>query len=220
MRWKWKILLDSKKNYIITENQQEHYTFVFDQHTQQVEQTLCFYVEAYATLTVHIIIAHTSIKVKIECILRGKGAHARIFGAYMLSDEHNLVIDTFQHHQAAHTSSTLIMKGALQGKASAHYAGTIRIEKQAPASYASQENKNILLSNQARAVSIPNLEVLHNEVKCFHASAVGKFDKDQLFYIAARGIDEKMAQQILLNAFFADVLDGNEDGEKGFYNEL
>ena len=135
----------------------------------------------------------------------------------MLSDEHNVMIETFQHHQAAHSSSCLIVKGALQGKASAHYAGTIRVEKQAYGSYASQENKNILLSAQARAVSIPNLEVLNNEVKCFHASAIGRFDNEQLFYIATRGIDEKVAQQILLDAFFADVVDGNESLIQDFY---
>ena len=208
MQWKWKIRLDKK--FYISENQQKNYIFIFDQNTKKEEQTFQFYVEAYADLTVHILIKHVSVRLKIECILCGQGAHARIFGAYMLSDEYAVKIDTFQHHQATHTSSTLIMKGALQGKASAHYEGTIRIEKEARQSYASQENKNILLSNQARAISIPNLEVFNNEVKCFHASAVGKFDNDQLFYLSARGIDKKVAQYILLKAFFADVVDGNQ----------
>ena len=206
MQWKWKIQLVSQKDYIIAENQQKHHTFIFDQQTKETDIILRFEVEAYATLIVHILIMHVSMRVKIECILRGQGAHARIYGAYILSNEHNLVIETCQHHQVAHTNSTLIMKGALRDCAQANYNGIIRIEKDARESNASQDNKNILLSNGARAVSVPNLEVLNNEVKCFHASAVGKFDEDQLFYAAARGIDEKKAEQLLLEAYFADVV--------------
>ena len=102
----------------------------------------------------------------------------------------------------------MVIKGALHDNAFAHYQGNICIEKNASGSYASQENKNILLSNAARVVSVPNLEVLNNEVKCFHGSAIGRFDEEQLFYAACRGIDEKAAEKILLKAFFTDVVDG------------
>jgi len=199
--------LDNMREYIIAENQQQRYTFVFDEKTKGTGVCLRFYVEANATFTMHMLIMHTSAQVKIECILRGAGANAQIYGAYMLSGVHAVKIDTVQHHEAAHTSSSLIMKGALRDTSSAHYHGTIRVEKEARGAYASQENKNILLSSTARAVSVPNLEVLNNEVKCFHGSAIGTFDAQQLFYAAARGIDEKTAERILLDAFFADVVE-------------
>ena len=198
--------MDNKKVYIVAQNQQECYTFVFDHHVKHTEHILHFYVEAYATLTVHILIMHSNMRIKIECILGGKGAHATINGAYIISGIHSVIIETFQHHKAPYTSSTLIMKGALSDQAQANYNGTICIEKDAVQSNASQENKNILLHEGARVVSIPNLEVLNNEVKCFHASAIGRFDVDQLFYAAARGIEIKKAEQLLLEAFFADVL--------------
>lgn len=194
------------REYIIAENQQQQHTFVFDANTIQQQTLLRFHVELNATLTVHLLIMHTSVQVKIECILRGAGAHAHIYGAYILSGVHAVKIDTVQHHEAAHTSSSLIMKGALRDTSSAHYHGTIRVEKEARGAYASQENKNILLSSAARAVSVPNLEVLNNEVKCFHGSAIGTFDAQQLFYAASRGIDEKTAERILLEGFFADVV--------------
>lgn len=195
------------REYIIGENQQKKFSFVCDQNSTDRELFLRFYVQAYAALTVHVLIAHANMHVKIECFLQGQGAHAHIHGAYILSDKHVVTIDTLQYHEGAHTSSTLLMKGALRDMAYVQYHGTIHIEKNASGTYASQENKNILLSNGARAVSVPNLQVLNNEVKCFHGSAVGKFDQEHLFYAACRGIDEKRAEEILLNAFFADVVD-------------
>ena len=85
------------------------------------------------------------------------------------------------------------------------FKGMIRIEKDAQGSCASQENKNILLSNGAHAVSVPSLEVLTHDVQCSHGSAVGRFDDEQLFYAASRGIDEKRTQHLLSNAFLADL---------------
>ena len=198
------------RTYLVGENQQVNHTFLFDHNTQEKELSLHFYVQAYATLNVAIAIVHADIKLTISCILQGNGAQAFINGAYILSEHNAVTIATMQHHQASHTSSILVIKGALRDKAQAQYTGTIRIEKEANGAYASQENKNILLSSMARAVSIPNLEVLHNEVKCFHGSAVGTFDKDQLLYAAARGIDTEKAQELLLNAFFSDVIKDNE----------
>jgi Fe-S cluster assembly protein SufD len=69
----------------------------------------------------------------------------------------------------------------------------------------SQENKNILLSNQARALSVPSLEVLTNDVHCFHGSALGRFDQNHLFYAASRGIDEIQMRTLLVRAFFGDM---------------
>ncbi len=199
--------MDNIQEYVVGENQQQEYQFLFDAQTIQSPIFLRFYVEAYATLKMHLLIIHTSMQVKIECILRGQGAHVSVQGAYILSEKHSVAIDTFQHHTVANTSSTMLIKGALRDNAYAHYEGTIYIEKDASGSYASQENKNILLSNAARVVSVPNLEVLNNEVKCFHGSATGRFDQEQLFYAASRGIDEKAAEELLLKAFFADVMD-------------
>jgi Fe-S cluster assembly protein SufD len=97
------------------------------------------------------------------------------------------------------------MRGVLNGISYAAYNGMIRVDKAARASVSSQENKNILLSAGARALSVPSLEVLTNDVRCLHASAIGRFDQDQLFYAASRGITEKKAQQLLLQAFFATL---------------
>ena len=202
MQWKWKIQLANLVcEYIVGENQHKNYSFLIE---ASEDQHIRFYVERDAKLVVEILIASTT-NVHIECILQGTGAQASVFGAYMLDGSDKIQITTMQHHVVAYTFSTLIMKGLLRDSAQAQYHGTVRIEKDAQGSCASQENKNILLSNNARAVSVPNLEVLTHDVRCAHGSAVGRFDAEQLFYTASRGIDEKSAQRLLSHAFVADL---------------
>jgi len=191
--------------YIVGENQHKNYSFLIDETTATRDMHIRFYVERNAVLVAEILIAHTDVNVSIDCVVRGEGADVRIMGAYVLDASNKVQINTTQHHTVAHTRSMLIMKGALRDNAYAHYHGTIRVEKEAHGAYTSQENKNILLSNNARALSVPSLEVLTHDVHCFHGSAIGRFDEEQLFYAASRGIDEKKAQQLLLNAFFADL---------------
>ncbi len=187
--------------YVVGENQHKNYSFLIE---ASGDQHIRFYVERDANLVVEILIASTT-NVHIECILQGTGAQASVSGAYMLDGSDKIQITTMQHHRAAHTQSSLIMKGLLRDSAQAQYHGTVRIEKDAQGSCASQENKNILLSNSARAVSVPNLEVLTHDVRCAHGSAVGRFDAEQLFYAASRGLDEKNAQRLLSHAFVADL---------------
>ena len=189
------------REYVVVENQHKHYSFLIE---ASGDQHIRFYVERDAKLVVEVLIASTT-NVHIECILAGVGADASIAGAYMLDAAQKVQVTTVQHHRAAHTQSSLIMKGLLRGSAYAQYHGTVRIEKDAQGSCASQENKNILLSNNARAVSVPNLEVLTHDVRCSHGSAIGRFDEEQLFYAASRGVDEKSAQRLLSNAFMAHI---------------
>jgi Fe-S cluster assembly protein SufD len=193
--------------YTITKNQQQEHLFIFDKKSTDFNIDLSFYLEEDAQLILKIYIFHVSITVKIQFILAGKGAHAHIQGAYVLSGKDHVNINTLQHHRVEHTTSLLNIKGVLKDSSYAHYQGTIRIEKGANHASASQENKNMLLSSSARAVSVPQLEVLAHNVRCFHGSAVGRFDEQHLFYAACRGISEEIAEKILLAAFLSDVLD-------------
>src|SRR5690606_30328095 len=104
----------------------------------------------------------------------------------------------------------LVIRGIVDDSANAMYSGMIRVEKNARGSVSSQENKNILLSNGARAISVPSLEVLTDEVHCFHGSATAKFDAEHLFYAASRGIDEIYMRRLLIEAFFAGMFANKE----------
>lgn len=172
--------------------------------------SLTFIVERNASLRVELLVAHSNAAIDITCIMRGESAQAIINGAYVLREDNVVRITTLQHHEAAHSKSALQMKGIINDSARAEYSGMIRVEKNARCSVSSQENKNILLSDNARAVSVPQLEVLTHDVHCFHGSASGRFDADHLFYAASRGIDEKQMQRLLAQAFFSDMFTARE----------
>lgn len=167
------------------------------------KKEISFYVQRNASLLVELFITRVDASIFIVCTLEGESSSADVRGIYCAHETNNIVIKTMQHHAVAHATSNVTIKGILYGAAQAHYYGMIRVEKNAYATKACQENKNIILSDNARAVSIPQLEVLTDDVHCFHASATGKWDNEQLFYCATRGIDDKRAQQVLLRGFLA-----------------
>jgi Fe-S cluster assembly protein SufD len=194
-----------KYEYTVSADERYTHQLLIDDKNGAAAQHYCFYLERNAVLVVEVLIVYKDVDLTIECVLRGEGADARITGAYGLHLSNKVKIYTVQHHQAADTRSRLIMRGVVRDSAHAYYHGTIRVDKDARGADASQENKNMLMSNNARAVSEPSLEVLTNDVRCFHGSATGRCDDEQLFYCASRGIDEKKAQQLLLQAFFAGL---------------
>jgi len=199
--------LDSPKNeYIIGENQHLNYEFFIDNKNNGTVQYYCFYLERNAVLRAEFFIMHADVELVVECVLNGNGAHADVVGVYGAHSNNIVRIKTVQHHRAAHTHSSVVMRGIVRDSAQAYYHGTICVEKEARGSDASQENKNMLMSNSARVVSEPQLEVLTNDVRCFHGSATSRCDDEQLFYCSARGMDEKKAQHLLLYAFFSGLL--------------
>jgi Fe-S cluster assembly protein SufD len=186
------------------------HSIIIDAESNEKNIHISFVLERNSYLEVELLVAHTYANISLECVLKGEGAHAIIRGAYSVNESHNVVFNTVQHHQAPYTTSSLVMKGVLYDYAHVSYRGMIRVEKEARHSVSRQENKNIVLSNHAHALSVPSLEVLTNDVHCFHGSALGRFEADQLFYAASRGLDEKKAQSLLLKAFFADLLHGEK----------
>jgi Fe-S cluster assembly protein SufD len=146
-------------------------------------------------------------KVWIENDLVGPGATSRVTGAYFADGEQHLDYDTFQEHAAPNTESDFAFKGALREKASAVWRGMIRVEEDAQKTNAYQENRNLLLSNEAHADSIPGLEIMANDVRCTHGATLGRIDREQLFYLMARGLTRAEAERLIVRGFFQDVLD-------------
>jgi Fe-S cluster assembly protein SufD len=146
-------------------------------------------------------------KVRIQNDLAGQGATSRVTGAYFADGTQHLDYDTFQEHIAPHTTSDFAFKGALRDTASAVWRGMIRVEKEAQRTNAYQENRNLLLSKTAHADSIPGLEILANDVRCTHGATLGQVDREQLFYLMARGLPRAEAERLIVRGFFQDVLD-------------
>ncbi len=146
-------------------------------------------------------------KTRVEASLMGPGATAELKGIYFASGEQFFDFHTLQDHQVGNTTSDLLFKGALQDTARTVYAGLIRIEKGAARSDAYQANRNLVLSDHAKATSIPMLEIDNNDVRCTHGATVGPVDPNHLFYLQSRGIPERTAIRMLVQGFFGQVLD-------------
>ncbi|MDQ3821630.1 MAG: Fe-S cluster assembly protein SufD [Actinomycetota bacterium] len=146
-------------------------------------------------------------KVRIQNDLAGPGATSRVTGAYFADGSQHLDYDTFQEHMAPSTTSDFAFKGALRDESTAVWRGMIRVEKEAQKTNAYQENRNLLLSKSAHADSIPGLEILANDVRCTHGATVGQVDREQLFYLMARGLTRSEAERLIVRGFFSDVLD-------------
>jgi Fe-S cluster assembly protein SufD len=146
-------------------------------------------------------------KVWIQNDLTGPGATSRVTGAYFADGGQHLDYDTYQLHSAPNTTSDFAFKGALRDEATAVWRGMIRVEEDAQRTNAYQENRNLMLSPTTHAVPIPGLEILANDVRCTHGATVGQVDREQLFYLMARGLSRGEAERLIVRGFFSDVLD-------------
>lgn len=147
-------------------------------------------------------------RAEVESILEGDGSSSEMLGVYFAGADQHFDHRSIQEHVGSLSSSDLLYKGVLKGRARTIYSGNVIIQKGAHKCNAYQTNRNILLSEHAKADSIPNLEILSNDpVRCGHAASVGPVDDDTLFYIQSRGIPFEEAQRLVVFGFFQEVLD-------------
>jgi Fe-S cluster assembly protein SufD len=138
----------------------------------------------------------------------GPGGDATLLGVYFADAGQHLEHRSFADHGPAHCRSNVVYKGALQGD-TAHtvWVGDVLIRATAEGTDTYELNRNLVLTDGARADSVPNLEIETGDiVGAGHASATGRFDDEQLFYLQARGIPESEARRLVVRGFFADVI--------------
>lgn len=143
----------------------------------------------------------------------GRGGSVSMHSLSLATDSREIDQRTFQTHSAEDGKSDLLYKNVLLGKSHTIFAGLIRVDEGAQHTDAFQTNRNLLLSPDADASSLPGLEILANDVKCSHGASTGQLDADQLFYLLARGIPRAKAYELLVMGFFEEVLEkvGNEE---------
>jgi Fe-S cluster assembly protein SufD len=139
--------------------------------------------------------------------LDGEGAEGRMSGFYFADGVQHLDHDTQQNHRAPHTTSDLLFKGALLGRSRSVWQGMIYVAPGAQKTDGYQANRNLLLSRQARADSIPGLEILADDVRCTHGATVGQLEAEPVFYAMTRGLPRLEAERIVVDGFFSPVLD-------------
>ena len=146
-------------------------------------------------------------KVNQEVALTGQGARAQVNGVMFTARRQHLAYFTRQDHRAPHTMSDLLYKAGLKEQSRVVWKGMIRVEKDAQRTDAYQKNDNLILSDSARADSIPGLEIEANDVRCTHGATAGRVDENMIFYAQSRGVPRAEAIRLVVEGFFANVYD-------------
>jgi Fe-S cluster assembly protein SufD len=140
-------------------------------------------------------------KYDVGTILDGRGAESRLDGLYFGEAKQHFDLHTVHHHKSVETFSNLDHKVVLKNKADSAYTGLIRIEKDAENCEAYQENRNLLLNRGSKAESIPELEILTDQVRCTHGATMGPIDPEMIFYLNSRGIGYEDAVRAIVYGF-------------------
>jgi Fe-S cluster assembly protein SufD len=138
--------------------------------------------------------------------LQAPGAHSEMLALTVAQGAQEFDQRTLQIHQAPHTSSNLLYKNALLDTAKTIFSGLIVVDPDAQKTDAYQSNRNLMLSDEAEAHSLPGLEIQANDVRCTHGATSARIDREQEFYLEARGIKPAQAQELLVFGFFEEVL--------------
>jgi Fe-S cluster assembly protein SufD len=147
-----------------------------------------------------------------EALMLGEGSDTRLVGLCVGKQRQHCDVQTLQDHVAPGAVSDLLYRVAVANRSRSVYAGLIRVEEGAQKTNAYVQNRNLLLSPQAKSDSNPTLEILANDVRCTHGSTAGRIDDNQLFYCESRGIEREQARRLIIEGFFADVVDSFPEG--------
>jgi Fe-S cluster assembly protein SufD len=146
-------------------------------------------------------------KLNIDAEMRGPGTNAELSGMYFVDGKEFVDFHTLQDHIAPAATSNLLFKGVLKDTSRAVYSGLIKVHPGAQKTDAYQKNNNLILSPDARADSIPNLEIAANDVRCSHGATAGKVSEDQLFYLMSRGLSRREAERLIVTGFLAPLIE-------------
>ena len=138
--------------------------------------------------------------------LVGEGARSDLLAVAIAHGKQEFDARTLQDHVSPHTASDLLYKNALDDRARTTFGGLIRVEPHAHFTDAYQKVRNLLLSDDAEANSMPGLEILADNVRCSHGATSGQIDEDELFYLRTRGIPVKVAQHLIVTGFLNEVV--------------
>jgi Fe-S cluster assembly protein SufD len=146
-------------------------------------------------------------KVNQHVAMTGPDAEVQVNGVMFTEGRQHLSYNTHQHHQAPYCKSDLLYKAALQDRSRTVWRGMIKVDRKAQRTDGYQRNDNLMLSRDARADSIPGLEIEADDVRCTHGSTSGRVDESQVFYAMTRGYTRKEAVRMIVSGFFQQVFD-------------
>ncbi len=146
-------------------------------------------------------------RMDLRTTLAGRGGSVEVVGLYFGEMRQVLDYRLVVNHVGPSTSSDVFLKGGVQDQAQSIFTGLLRIEEDAAGTSAFETNRNLVLSEGAKANSVPNLEILCNDVICGHGSSVGPLETEPLYYLMSRGIGQARAERVLVRGFFGEAID-------------
>ena len=133
--------------------------------------------------------------------LIGEGAVVTVKGVFQTQDKDNCLLEVVIHHKAAHTQAETILKGVARDSSFLQLKGKIIIDENCGDTQSFLTERVLLLSDSARAETVPDLEIKTDDVKCSHAASISNIADEHLFYLQSRGIDRKTAEQMIVDGF-------------------
>jgi Fe-S cluster assembly protein SufD len=189
----------AKVTYVCAQNWSERVTS-FQINSTVVER------DAHA-LSLHLNLGAAYARLESVSRLAGPGGRSDMLAATVAHDRQEFDQRTLQDHLEPHTASDLLYKNALFDDARTIFAGLIRVEPPAQHTDAYQKVRNLMLSDDAEANSMPGLEILADEVRCTHGATSGHVEDEEMFYLLSRGIDARTAQELIVQGFLHEVLE-------------
>lgn len=184
------------------------YALPFENEEAMLVHQIAARVSEHATLTGHTAATHGKlIRNNFNIALVGQGAHCGLNGLSLsrgnqLHDNH-----VNMHHKVPHCTSDQYFKGIYDERARGVFCGKVVVDQAAQQTDSQQQNRNLLLSDDARVDSMPQLEIYADDVKCAHGATTGQLDRDALFYLQARGLNKDLARELLIYGFAHELLD-------------
>ena len=161
-----------------------------------------------------IVLTGTSCDIRLDVTLAGEGAEADIYGAYVCGADERVKIAVDMHHEVPHCNSRQLFKGIAGGTSRVDFYGKIIVAQDAQRTEAYQENHNILLSDDAKVDTKPQLEIYADDVKCSHGATIGRLNEEEQFYMRSRGITLEDARVLQMISFLAPVLDAVPESDR------
>ena len=161
----------------------------------------------------YVILPGESRDLEITVERAGPGAQAQVKVLYLCRADEKVRIRVVMHHLAPECHSTQLINGIAGGQADVRFDGTIVVAPDAQKTEAYQENHNIVLTQEAKVVTKPQLEIYADDVKCSHGATVGQLNADELFYMRSRGIPEAEARTLQMLSFLSPVIPAGREEE-------
>ena len=160
-----------------------------------------------STDMVFLVYPGVSCDVSLDVSLKGEGAEANIYGAYICGGNEKVKFSVDMHHDVPHCNSRQLFKGIAGGSSRVDFYGKIIVAQDAQRTEAYQENHNILISDEAKVDTKPQLEIYADDVKCSHGATIGRLNEEEQFYMRSRGISLEDAKVLQMISFIAPVLE-------------